>query len=79
MEGDLPAEVSKAAHGTAGVSAQVQTIGENLPLIEAVNEFKHSMIRKALETTVGNQTQAAKILGLQQSNFSRMMKTLRIR
>ncbi|MCH7708839.1 MAG: LysR family transcriptional regulator, partial [Myxococcales bacterium] len=36
-------------------------------------------IQNALAQTGGNQTRAARLLGLQQSNLSRMMKNLRIR
>jgi transcriptional regulator with GAF, ATPase, and Fis domain len=44
-----------------------------------VDEFKRSLIRRALQVTKGNQTQAARLLGLRQANLSRMMKTLGIR
>jgi Nif-specific regulatory protein len=78
-EGDLPAEVRKPVHSAGDTAGQIQAISQTLPLAEAVDEFKRAMIRKTLEATAGNQTQAAKILGLRQSNFSRMLKTLGIR
>ncbi|MCA9433534.1 MAG: sigma 54-interacting transcriptional regulator, partial [Candidatus Omnitrophica bacterium] len=52
---------------------------EELPLSEAVDEFKIRLVRRALRLERGNQTKAAKRLGIQQPNLSRMMKNLDIR
>ncbi len=51
---------------------------ENLPLSEAVDEFKGRLVRRALMLERGNQTRAAKRLGIRQPNLSRLMKTLGI-
>jgi Nif-specific regulatory protein len=51
---------------------------EDLPLAEALDEFKARLIRRALSIAQGNQTAAAKRLGLRQPNLSRMMRTLGI-
>jgi transcriptional regulator with GAF, ATPase, and Fis domain len=50
-----------------------------LPLMQAMDEFKGTLIRRAMEVAGGNQTHAAKLLGLRQGNLSRLMKTLGIR
>jgi DNA-binding NtrC family response regulator len=52
---------------------------DEVPLSRAVEKFKSDRILRALEQTGGNQTRAARLLGLQQSNLSRMMKNLGIR
>ena len=52
---------------------------DELPLSRAVEKFKSDRIQNALAKTGGNQTRAARLLGLQQSNLSRMIKNLRIR
>ena len=52
---------------------------DEVPLSRAVEKFKSDRIQSALAKTGGNQTRAARLLGLQQSNLSRMMKNLRIR
>ena len=51
---------------------------ENLPLAEAVDEFKARLVRRALMLERGNQTRAAKRLGIRQPNLSRMMRLLGI-
>lgn len=52
---------------------------EEVPLSRAVEQFKSDRIQSALAKSGGNQTRAARLLGLQQSNLSRMMKNLHIR
>jgi Nif-specific regulatory protein len=49
-----------------------------LPLSGAVDGYKARRIRRALQSTGGNQTRAAELLGLRQSNLSRLMKSLGI-
>lgn len=51
---------------------------ENLPLSEAVDEFKARLVRRALMLERGNQTRAAKRLGVRQPNLSRLMRSLGI-
>jgi DNA-binding NtrC family response regulator len=46
------------------------------PLHEAVDELKRARIRAALAQSGGNQTRAAALLGMRQSNLSRLMKSL---
>jgi len=73
-EHDLPPEVRggevASASGNGGAKA------ESLPLSEAVNRFKAERVRWALAASGGNRTQAARLLGMQQPNLSRLMKTL---
>lgn len=76
---DLPARISQHTAHFGQEASPFQSINHIPPLMEAVDEFKRTLIRKALESTKGNQTQAAKLLGLRQANLSRMMKTLGIR
>lgn len=71
VEEDFPIEV-----GGASVGAEDPL--ENLPLSEAVDEFKARLVRRALMLERGNQTRAAKRLGLRQPNLSRLMRTLGI-
>lgn len=52
---------------------------ENLPLSEAVDEFKARLVRRALRLERGNQTRAAERLGVRQPNLSRLIRTLGIR
>jgi Nif-specific regulatory protein len=49
---------------------------DELPLHEAVDELKRRRIRAALARAGGNQTHAAKLLGMRQPNLSRLMKGL---
>ena len=77
---DLPA----AVRGQSGVSSSggvpaVDEIDESLSLSSAIDEFSRVRIRKALEASEGNQTEAARRLQLPQSNLSRIMKRLGMR
>ncbi len=78
-ESDLPTRIRHQPLSLGNTVPQLQPSENLLPLVEAVDEFKRTLIRKALESTKGNQTHAAKLLGLRQANLSRMMKTLGIR
>jgi Nif-specific regulatory protein len=49
-----------------------------LPLSEAVEGYKTRRVRQALAQTGGNQSRAAELLGVRQSNLSRLMKALGI-
>ncbi len=48
-----------------------------MPLAEAVEAYKEHRVRTALAVAQGNQTRAAEILGMRQSNLSRLLKSLR--
>jgi transcriptional regulator with GAF, ATPase, and Fis domain len=48
-------------------------------MAKGMDQFKRALIQKALERAEGNQAEAAKILGLQRSNLSRMMRALGLR
>ena len=73
----LPPEVR--GWSVAADKPDVGGCDEQVPLSRAVEKFKSDRIQNALAQTGGNQTRAARLLGLQQSNLSRMIKNLRIR
>ncbi len=76
---DLPAEIRRCRPGEG---AFPQDAGEDLdvmPLAEALDRCRRSLIKKALDRAGGNQTEAALLLGLQRSNLSRLMKSLGLR
>lgn len=50
-----------------------------LPLAEAVEVFKRMRIQMALASTGGNQSQAARLLGVQPPNLSRMLKKMNLK
>jgi transcriptional regulator with GAF, ATPase, and Fis domain len=75
---DLPAEIRRPSLGKTG-EAEVESIDDSLPLSAALDAFIRARVRKALEAVGGNQTEAAKRLGLPQSNLSRLMKRLGLR
>ena len=60
-------------------SAPRQEKPDTPSLYEAVDDYRRQVIEKTLAQTHGNQAAAAKILGLQRSYLSRLMKTLGIR
>ena len=53
------------------------TIAEDLPLAEAVALFKRQRVLRALAVHDGNQSRAAKRLGMQPSNLSRLLSKMR--
>jgi Nif-specific regulatory protein len=73
---DLPAELRAVRAGRPAAGSGDEAIEEALPLAQAVDAFKLRRIRSALDAAQGNQTEAAKLLGMRQSNLSRLMKTL---
>src|SRR5262249_31561888 len=78
---DFPADMRQQAPSVAA-SADVDQSGkinEELPLAEAIDLFTRRRVREALEEANGSQTEAAKRLGLPQSNLSRLMKRLGLR
>ena len=76
---DFPTEIRQAAHPLGSTSPQIQGIDATLPLTAAVEAFKRARVLQALEQAGWNRSQAAKSLGLQPSNLSRLMSTLRLR
>ena len=77
--GDLPAEIRQSAPLQEITSGAWNEIDETLPLAEAMTAFKRLRVRQALEKMGGNQSQAARFLGLQPSNLSRLLQTLGLR
>ncbi len=75
---DLPAEIRQVP-GVSGSPASFLEIDSALPLAEAITAFKRARVRQALEEAGGNQSQAAKRLGLPPSNLSRLLRTLSLR
>ncbi len=61
-----------------GKPVQAQDPIDELPLSEAVDEFKSRLVLRALRLEGENQTKAAKRLGIKQPNLSRLMKNLDI-
>jgi transcriptional regulator with GAF, ATPase, and Fis domain len=76
---DFPAEIRQAVHPVASTASGMQSIDATLPLNEAVEAFKRARVQQALMQAGGNQSLAAKSLGVQPSNLSRLMSTLRLR
>jgi Nif-specific regulatory protein len=76
---DFPAEIRQTMHPHESTASDLQGIDPTLPLNEAVEVFKRVRVQQALTNAGGNQSLAAKALGLQPSNLSRLMSTLRLR
>ena len=53
--------------------------GETLPLRDAIDAFTRDYVRRTLAASRGQQTEAARRLGMPQSNLSRLMKRLGLR
>ncbi len=65
-QGDLPKEILQTPSATRPVSS----------LAEAVRAFQKDMILRALSQAGGKKAEAARLLGIQRSNFSRLTKSL---
>jgi Nif-specific regulatory protein len=78
-EADFSAEIRQAVSGSEGAAAASDASEDLVPMSEAVEQFKRTFIQKALEKASGNQGEAAKLLGLQRSNLSRLIKALGMR
>jgi len=77
---DLPAVVRGQSRARSNSEASLrEDIDESLSLSLAIDEFTRLRIRKALDVSGGNQTEAARQLQLPQSNLSRIMKRLGMR
>lgn len=78
--GDLPAEVIQQSIQKRTDSPQsIEGVDETLTLAESIEALKRIRVQSALVATGGSQTKAAQILGLPQSNLSRLMKKLGLR
>ncbi|MBI3057790.1 MAG: sigma-54-dependent Fis family transcriptional regulator, partial [Deltaproteobacteria bacterium] len=67
---DLPPRISSAQ--------SITTQPDSLAYREAVDASKRELIRRALSRTQGNRAAAAKLLGLQRTYLSRLIKSLQI-
>jgi transcriptional regulator with GAF, ATPase, and Fis domain len=76
---DLPAEVRKQTEPRAPLAVTLPGLDDTLALAEATDAFLRAKVRRTLEVANGSQTEAARMLGLPQSNLSRLMKRLRLR
>jgi transcriptional regulator with PAS, ATPase and Fis domain len=76
---DFPAEIRQAVHPLDSTTPDMSGIDMTLSLTEAVEAYKRARVLHALAQADGNQKVAAKALGLQPSNLSRLMSTLRLR
>lgn len=76
---DLPVEVRKEKMTHPVTSPLLAGVDDDLPLAEALDAFTRAKVRRTLEVAGGNQTVAAQLLGMPQSNLSRLMKRLRLR
>lgn len=55
-----------------------QMVERGILLDEAVNEFEKKFIRRALERTKGNQSRAARVLGIHRNTLSRKVDLYKI-
>jgi Nif-specific regulatory protein len=66
---DLPAKL---------VSWAPKILQDGFSYHEAIDDYRRELIEKTLAQTQGNRAEAAKILGLQRTYLSRLIKTLRV-
>jgi Nif-specific regulatory protein len=66
---DLPARV---------VSSVPKILRDGFSYHEAIDDYRRELIEKTLAQTQGNCAEAAKILGLQRTYLSRLIRTLRV-
>lgn len=76
---DLPSETHKRSEAKEKTKGRIIEIDETLPLSEAIEVFTRERVLQALQASCGSQTEAARRLGLPQSNLSRLMKRLGMR
>jgi len=70
-------EISREAFEFASYQPPIE-VGVGQSLKEANDAFRHTYISNTLKSTAGNRTQAAKILDVQRSYLSRLIKELKI-
>lgn len=73
---DFPAEIRQGSPSHTVAPAASLAGWDEMPLAEAVVALKRAKVQQALAHAQGNQRQAAKLLGLEPSNFSRLLHTL---
>ena len=78
-ERSFAAEIRQSERRVDEAGSLNDGIEESLDLSEAVQAFKRNRVNQALKTVGGNRAEAAKMLGLQTSNLSRLMQTLGLR
>jgi DNA-binding NtrC family response regulator len=80
--GEEPAVLLPKGQGQAGTgesdTAPAKPAGRFKPFHEAIGEFRRSIIQEALDATGGNQTQAARLLGLHRTYLVRLIRLLGI-
>jgi len=76
---DLPNEMRQPLETQEKPRGGIVEIDETLPLSDAIDAFTRDRVLQALRASGGNQTEAARRLGLPQSNLSRLMKRLGMR
>jgi Nif-specific regulatory protein len=77
--GDLRPELRRPASPPQASQDLLSGRVEPGPMAELVERFKRSLIQKTLQQSGGNQSEAARLLGLQRANLSRLMKALGLR
>ena len=78
-EGDFPVDICEASLAAQEPGAALAAIDAVVPMAHAVDQVKRALISKALEKAAGNQAEAARLLGVQRSNLSRLIKALGMR
>ena len=68
---DLPAEILEASPAAATTNAAASPIA---PEAASLDDFEHLAIKRALETSHGNLTQAARALGISRSTLYRKVQ-----
>lgn len=72
---DILGSTQPAKRGTQS-PCDFEALAPEMPMTEAVRLFQSEKIRRALQQTQGNKSQAARLLGLVPSNLNRMIKKL---
>jgi transcriptional regulator with GAF, ATPase, and Fis domain len=76
---DLPLELQLGDTSAPTAESGEEVDLASLPLRAAIDSFTRGHIERALAAAAGSQTDAARSLGLPQSNLSRLMKRLQLR
>jgi len=76
---DLPRDIREPLPGAAAAGAAGDGVPDDLELREAIDAFTRLRVTRVLAAAGGSQTDAARRLGLPQSNLSRLMKRLGLR
>jgi len=76
---DLPRDIREPFSRAAATNGAGEAVADDLELREAVDVFTRVRIHRVLDAVGGSQTEAARRLGLPQSNLSRLMKRLGLR